>query len=116
MIRMGSRYELSGITHGNQGHIFQFVWGDNADAEGTGNDGGWGCEFGPHGAPYLKMIANDTYIGKDYGYIYANAIRMKQSLYVGDGVFTGAANGAEARIGRGSDRGAGTITVQLGNS
>lgn len=66
--RIGTRYENSGITHWNMGHITQILRWDNTDAnaEWSGNDWGRWLEFGSHGNPYLKFIAWDWQIGRTW--------------------------------------------------
>lgn len=62
--RIGTRYENSGITHWNMGHITQILRWDltDANAEWSGNDWGRGLQFWSTWNPYLKFIAVNTQI------------------------------------------------------
>lgn len=52
-----SRYEFSGITHVNQWHKIQFLWGDiHWDAENWASDWGWGLMFWSNNYKFLELI------------------------------------------------------------
>ena len=64
-LRIGTRYEISGILHSAMGHVMQILWWDARTApEGTGSDGWWWLNFWPNWNPYLAMISEETRIGR----------------------------------------------------
>ena len=61
--RIGSRYQLSNVSHDQGGHQLQVLWWD-LQPQGTGHDGGWGLMFWPDQNPYLQMQGEYTYLGR----------------------------------------------------